>query len=270
MTTKKKTEDEMLKLLRRRYGAEQGNGPAYAFVEGVRNDAGFNASRTIDAMAMSLWPSRGLLLSAFEIKTARSDWLRELRDPSKAEAFQRYVDFFYLVVSDEKIVALGELPSTWGLMAPRGGGIGVVVEAPRLQGAQPMSRGMLAALLRQAGVAASRPPDEISEARLEGYHEGLDAGRQDQRSQVERLSERNTEMLRREREFDRRVGADFTSLQGKPDSFYEAVKAALDGERDLEHLVSRIRRVGEDSKVLHEQAARILSKYEEADDGPAS
>jgi hypothetical protein len=220
-------------------------------------------------MAMSLWPSRGLLLSAFEVKCSRSDWLRELKDPSKAEAFQRYVDFFYLVVSDEKIVAPGELPVTWGLMAPRGGGLGVVVEAPRLQGAQPMSRGMLAALLRCAGVAAARPPDEISEARLAGYREGVDAGRQDQRRQVERLSERNTEMLRREREFDRRVGADFTSLQGRPDSFYEAVKAALDGDRDLEHLVSRIRRVGEDAEVLHQQAARILSKYEGVEDGTA-
>jgi hypothetical protein len=41
MNSKKKTEDDMLRLLRRKYGAEQGNGPAFALVEGVRNDAGF-------------------------------------------------------------------------------------------------------------------------------------------------------------------------------------------------------------------------------------
>lgn len=100
----------MLALLAARYGRSSGNGPAWAFVPKVRDAAGFSATRTIDAIAMSLWPSRGLELHGHEIKVSRSDWLRELKEPEKAEAFSSVVDRWWLVVSDAQIVAAGELP----------------------------------------------------------------------------------------------------------------------------------------------------------------
>ena len=100
--------------------------PEYAFLEEVRNDAGFDASRSCDAIAMSLWPSRGLDLQGFEIKASRSDWLRELKDPAKAEAVCKFCDFWWLAVGDAGIVLDGELPVSWGLLVPRGDKLVVV------------------------------------------------------------------------------------------------------------------------------------------------
>lgn len=157
----------MLALLEKRYRGEQrGNGPAWAFVPKVRNAAGFNATRTIDALAMSLWPSRGLELHGHEIKVSRADWLRELKDPAKAEAFTQLVDRWWLVVSDAAIVQEGELPPTWGLMVARGRGIVVKVQAPQLPptDAPWMPKTFLAALLRSATRTQEVTPAEVEAA----------------------------------------------------------------------------------------------------------
>lgn len=124
-------------------------GPQYAFLPAVRDRTGMGACRTADAMAMSLWPSRGLELFGFEVKTSRGDWLRELREPEKSDELVGYCDRWYVVVSEKAIIGNGELPSTWGLMVPRGKQIIVDVEAPKLD-PSPLDRSFVAALLRRA------------------------------------------------------------------------------------------------------------------------
>jgi hypothetical protein len=150
------TEASMLALLERRYTAVvRGNGPGWAFVPKVRDAAGWDGSRTMDALAMSLWASRGRELHGHEIKVSRSDWLRELKEPAKMGAFATLVDRWWLVVSDASIVRDGELPPTWGLMVPRGAGLVVKVQAPKLPGhpadtGAAFDRSFLAAVLRAA------------------------------------------------------------------------------------------------------------------------
>jgi hypothetical protein len=95
------TAGDLYRLLERRVANDRGNGPEAVIIPEVRNDAGFAASRSIDAVSLGLWPSRGLNLTAYELKVSRGDWLRELRDPAKAEAFAGLVDYIYLVVSDD-------------------------------------------------------------------------------------------------------------------------------------------------------------------------
>ena len=41
----------------------------YSLMHEVRNAAGVQANRSIDVLAMSLWPSRGLYLTGIELKT---------------------------------------------------------------------------------------------------------------------------------------------------------------------------------------------------------
>ncbi len=149
----------MLDLLRRRYTKDGGNGPRYVLAEHVRNEAGFggydpalsavngkrSTLRTIDAVAVDLWPSGGNAIHGFEVKVSRSDWLAELRDPTKAEAFMRYVDHLWLVVPDAAIVR-DDLPDGWGLLAGVGS-LRVRRRAPRLD-PEPMPRSMQAALAR--------------------------------------------------------------------------------------------------------------------------
>ena len=83
---------ELADRLAKKYAA-----PQYAFLEQVRNGTGGFANRSADAMALSLWPSRGLMLDGFEIKGYRTDWLRELKNPAKAEELAVYCNRWWIV-----------------------------------------------------------------------------------------------------------------------------------------------------------------------------
>lgn len=159
----KRTERQMLDLIHERYTAtKRGNGPRYVVAEHVRNQGGFGGwgegslpLRTIDALAIDLWPSSGHLIHGFEVKVSRSDWLTELADPTKAEAFKPYCDHWWLVASDAAIVR-DDLPTGWGLLVPdRNGALRIKRRAPRLT-RQDVPIGMLAAWLRAAARTAER------------------------------------------------------------------------------------------------------------------
>ena len=150
---RKATEADVIDALERRYSAAAGNGRRYATAYGVRSHAGFDARRTADFVAMDLWPSGGLRLHGHEVKVSRSDWLRELKDPSKAAEFIPYMNCWWLAVSDQRIVRPGELPDDWGLMAMRGTDLAVVKSAPK-RDAKPLTASRVAALLRAVAQTA--------------------------------------------------------------------------------------------------------------------
>ena len=107
--------------------------PAWAFFPGLRNGAGFDAGRTADAVAMGVWPSRGLEIHGFEVKVSRGDLRRELADAAKADEVARYCDRWWLVVGDPKVLDVDEpIPATWGIMVPKGDGLRIHREAPLL------------------------------------------------------------------------------------------------------------------------------------------
>jgi len=114
----------------------------------VRNATGYGrVTRTADAVALGLWPSRGLELYGFEIKVSRSDLRKELDDPAKAEEIMQYCDRWYLVLGHEELIQPGELPSTWGLMVAQKNRLVVKVEAPKLK-AKPLDRKFICSVLR--------------------------------------------------------------------------------------------------------------------------
>ncbi|PZT71410.1 hypothetical protein [Streptomyces sp. AC1-42T] len=89
------------------------------------------STRRADAVHIGTWASRGGgEIDVCEIKTQRSDWLREVRDPGKAEAWWPYSTRFWLVVPSTAVAAPDELPPGWGLMVPKRAGrrFQVVVE----------------------------------------------------------------------------------------------------------------------------------------------
>lgn len=157
------TERSMLDQLHLRYGngayLKRGNGVRWVVAEHVRNDSGFWAARTADFMAVDMFPSTGNAIHGHEVKVSRSDWLSELKKPEKAEVFLDLVDYWWLVVSDAKIVKDGELPHGWGLMALSPGGLRVRKKALALRtvrgsslddhrAAQPVPRGFATSLMR--------------------------------------------------------------------------------------------------------------------------
>ena len=184
------TETELLLLVQKRYPE-----PAYAFLRHVAQATGGYPGRTADAVVMSTWPSRGLELMGFEVKSYRSDWLRELRNPAKADGLVKYMDRWWVVAADRGVVLPGELPPTWGLLVPRGSsGLAAAVEAPRLD-ATPINRSFLAAILRNASRRTLDSPEVallVAQAREEGLAEGkrlskyADQGRDDALAHLQR------------------------------------------------------------------------------------
>lgn len=152
----KQTERSMLELLKAHYTvAAPGRPPQFLHAEHVRDDAN-RAKRTADLFvcdthaggraaraAGTEYPMHG-----FEVKVSRADWVAEMADPSKAEAFRPYVHRWWLAVGDEDIVRAGELPDGWGLVAVRDGALVVIQHAPLNTDVLPLPGGMRTGLMR--------------------------------------------------------------------------------------------------------------------------
>jgi hypothetical protein len=147
----RETERTMLDRLNVRYAKHNGNGIRYTRAEHVKVSAGHDTRRICDYMAIDLWTglgaNRGPYLHGHEVKVSRADWHAERRDPEKAEAFARYCDYWWLVVSDRAIVRDGELPDGWGLMIAHGRSVRVVTPAKRRH-PEPLPRDVQATLTR--------------------------------------------------------------------------------------------------------------------------
>lgn len=120
--------------------------PHHVLLWEVRNSTGFDSSRSADALAITMYVSRGHALTGFEIKDHRSDWLAELKRPEKAEAIAQFCDFFFLVTSNKTIAKLDEIPHPWGWLAFTGAKLTVMKKAEKLK-CVALDRAMLCSLI---------------------------------------------------------------------------------------------------------------------------
>ena len=209
-------------LLRQRYQDEKG----WALLENVKDATGHDGQRYADAMAFGLYPSRGMEIIGFELKISRSDWLRELKAPDKAEAVCRYCDKWYVVVGEKEIVKEGELPPTWGLMAPSGSGLRVSREALTPLSPIPIDRGLLASIVRsvcKGYVLASKVTEEIenrTKSHIEARTWQLNCNYKDEKDEKEKL-------IAQINEFAQKTGIDIRtdSFDSSLYAIGEAVKA---------------------------------------------
>lgn len=142
-----KTEAELFDMLSERYCE-----PRYVLLPRVRNATGWKGRRTADAVAISLWPSDGLEVVGFEMKSSRSDWLRELRNPRKREAVGEHCDRWVIVAGGPGIVRTGEVEAGTGWMEAREGRLHTVVAGAVSPGTAPapLDRAFVGALVRRA------------------------------------------------------------------------------------------------------------------------
>lgn len=169
--------------------------PAWAFLEEVRDKAGFDATRSADALAMSLWKSRGLELHGFEVKANRADWIRERDNPEKAEAISRFCDRWWLAVQSADIVLDGELPPSWGLLVLHGKALKTVREAEK-RTPDPLPRTFLATMLKRATAAAATlvPREELSERIDAEVAQRLERGASDAERELKALRVRDEQL----------------------------------------------------------------------------
>lgn len=192
-------------LLRKRYAA-----PEWALMEEVAPETG-GGTRYADAIAVNLWRSRGHAIHGFEIKVSRSDWLRELKAPEKAEPLFRYCDHWF-IVAPKGVVQPHELPPTWGLFEVRASGLVAVKAGPKLE-PQPITRAFFASMMRRGFELLDRSAErKITEARAE-----IDSRvREDADSRVRDASRELAELKRQLQALEAETGIVVSRYTGPP------------------------------------------------------
>lgn len=233
-----KTEKLRTRLRKKVLGPE-GQGSREVFLEEVTVSP-IGTGRRLDAVSMGMWASRGHLLTGYELKTSRSDWLGELKDPSKAEELARFCDRFFLVIGDAKVADIGEVPPKWGLMVARGNGLSTVRDATPLE---PEDRPdyFLASLLRRAVKGdLSREIRVANEAAKEEADRRYKTDLKMAEQKATHANEKNEEFVKAWKTFQDATGEEFPNwIQADP------IELARVGR-----VVAALRRVDDDSSAF--------------------
>lgn len=257
------TEATMLEALRRRFAP-----PEWAFLPHVRDATGGRATRTADAIAMNLWPSRGLAVHGFEVKVDRRDWLREMKAPDKAEVMAAKCDAWWLAVP-AGIVVDDEVPESWGLL--------ILDEGAKLRAAReptyrppgergPIPRTFLAAILRRANET-----DPNEQALREAYERGKHDAEKDAVAGAARAAgwDRDGYVKLQERvsAFEEASGIRITAWAAGKD-LGDAVRALVHDRHLVENTLRRMDGVAGELAQLAKQVAEARERAANGDSAP--
>lgn len=222
---------EMIERLTAKYCS-----PQYGILTQVRSSTGYNQVRTADAIAMSLWPSRGLNLIGFEVKASRTDWLKELKEPAKAEELGMHCHYWYIVINDADHIKEGELPEAWGLIVPYGKGLKIIKEAKYNEKAVPPDFNFTAGIFRN--VADYTVPKEALKSRdNENYERGKRRGEESAKYAVRDLAELTQCVM----DFEKESGIKIGKYQPNKE-MGKAMKMVLDGKHlNAEKMIKKLR-----------------------------
>lgn len=241
------TTQEVIERLGRMYPS-----PQYGFLTQVRSGTGYYAARTADALAMSLWPSRGLHLYGFEVKVSRTDWMKELKNPQKAEELASYTHFWYMVFGSEDIFKITEVPEKWGVIVPSGKGLKIIKQAPINTEVLPIDYLVLAGIFRN--VAEQCIPKELLKREMD---ERYQAGQSNGEYNYKQIKDQFQEVTKNVSDFENAAGI---TLKGwtweknhDPKEVGEAVRAVLNHNE-------RVKVAKEEIKKLKTKAENI-AKY---------
>jgi hypothetical protein len=223
--------------LRLRYCA-----PEWALMFEVANGTGSSIRRYADAVAMNLFPSRGLELHGFEIKVSRGDWQRELKNPEKAETISQYCERWW-IVAPKGLVQKEELPVTRGLLELEGDKLRIAVQAPLLPDRKPFSRPFIAALLRRSSEIDQAQVNKLVSAKVSEIR-AQDVERNE--SAVKARTRDLTEKLSRVEAIEKAAGISLTDWVASAEIGHaiKAIRAAglTQSWNGLQHLADNLKR----------------------------
>lgn len=104
------TTSKIMSMLADRY-----KGSEWAYVTEVPDCVGDQAHRRIDAIAIGVKSSTVGEFHGFEVKSSRSDWMRDLEYPEKSKSWRNLVTSFWLVAG-RGVAKLEEIPPKWGFL----------------------------------------------------------------------------------------------------------------------------------------------------------
>jgi len=227
------TEAKVFGALRKRFPS-----PAWVLLPQVRNATGYFVTNTADAIAVSVWPSRGLYLVGIEIKVSRSDWLTELKKPAKAEGIQPYCKFWY-IAAPKDVILPGELPPTWGWINAANGR--VITPAPE-QEAYPPDMLLVASILRKVS-DVTVPRSDVDAMAARRAESAVHIAELDQ----QRAEDTAANLIERIKVFEEASGVEIAAF--RPKDIGEAVKRVLAENQDGRVYLKELQR-------LHRQAVQ--------------
>jgi len=250
-------ERQCLDLLHKRYKE-----PEWAVFEQVGGD-----TRYLDAIAVNMWRSRGYAIHGFEIKTARSDWLRELKDPEKAEPLYRYCNCWW-IVAPKGIVKGGELPPNWGLLEASTSRIVTIVTAPKLT-PTPITREFFASLIRRG-----RESLDATATRMKW--DAISKKNEEAEQRIQKEIERGTRKLKalehKVAEFEKATGLRFDHYDGPPTRIIKVAQRLVELElygddrllSSLIHLAGELAKASETVREAIKQLGMGTQKHDTA------
>lgn len=221
--------------------------PAWVTIRECSDRTGWR-NRAADLIALGVWPSRGLEIIGVEIKASRGDWMKELKEPAKADAIAPHCDRWYVAVTDPAIIQPGELPANWGLIVPRGEALKIVTEAP-FEDKGAVKRTFFMAMIRR--VTEGTVSKELFEKKLD---EAFKQREQDLKSNWDWQHKHNDEQLKKlsekVAEFEKASGVRIGAWWENGKEIGEAVRFVMNHKPDehieqLKWLSDRLKSVAE-------------------------
>lgn len=229
-------------LLRKKYPDNE-----YALMQEVSDRAGHSRSRSLDYLVVGLWPSRGLNVEGIELKSNRSDWLNEIKNPQKQENHFQYCDYFWLLTNGKgKTIALiEEIPETWGWMDIEYDKIKIKKQAPKLSPIA-ISRDFFAAALKRA---SNKEKFVHVDGIEEHVKERVDSAIKYHVAECDRQTIKLQELQKAVNEFQRKTGLRINTFDIQ--NIGQGVRAYMDC--DLESLQNKLFGLSDAAKKISEQ-----------------
>jgi hypothetical protein len=190
--------------------AQRFSAPEWALMFEVAPATG-GGTRYADAIAVNLWKSRGHTVHGFEVKVSRSDWLRELKDPSKCEPVLRYCDYWW-IVAPKGVIKEGELPPTWGHFELRASGLVQQVQGDRLKPGE-IGREFFASIMRRGHESLERAAEMKARQAVMSARAEFDRRVQEE---VRQRTRNHDELKRHVEKFEAATGLRLDRYMGPP------------------------------------------------------
>lgn len=176
---RKMTAKELVDALRRHHEPPPSKPTGGYFVSEIQAPG---SMRRADALWVPVNTAARGQIHGYETKVTRQDVIIELRDPMKADAWQKYCDYWWLVIPDGSIIDGLDIPDSWGIMMPPSTAnrrtMTVIRKAPRLDPVEPRAAlGTILAKLVYGGedmvsrVAAAQRQVEWWQKQAKAYEE---------------------------------------------------------------------------------------------------
>lgn len=250
------TEREIFQCLKSKYGGDD-----YALLPQVRSTTGAGRARTADALAVGLWPSRGIHVHGFEFKDSRRDWLSELKKPAKADEIAVMCHYWHVVFSAETCYKIDEVPAPWGVLVCHGEKVSEIRKATINSEPKAPSWVFLAAVLRRAA-AEQAGEDEIAAAVRKAVSNAQDAAYKESQAVRERYKvegrKEYCELHDKVKRFEEASGVTIGSQWEREDRIGYAVKMVMNGGLDAK--IAQIITMRENADRISKELTAVLKE----------